>query len=908
MRAFAAKPLMFIQNAADILLTIETLIAIAAATAIASGFLLNLKRRHWVVRVRIARWAHVYLYAALGAMVFVLGAPWIRAKLTTSFNDGSLPTDGSLALTIAMAVLFVAMLRARPVAIGQLRNTLFFPPWWVAVLLAQAFVGAYWCVYPSTFSALMPGDYRPLGPSIVALSTQLLTCLLVIGLITWDRFRERGRSASRQTTSSDQKDWLASDEPIRCADDDLFGHTAIAKRIADRLSAPGEPSAIAVIGRFGSGKSSVRYLACEQLNKTSPWVVVVHLSAWPYESATALVAGILERVVAELANKAGWEALRHVPAAYREAVEGSAGSWGKLLGILERPRTPEDLLREIDDVALALGVRIVVWVEDLERFAPVKEDGLETPAVREKLEPVRALLHQLQELRHVTIVVATTRLDAGFDLEKLAQFIEVLPSLPHDLVLRKLDEARSEAMALGTSRGLIDPVPPGRRAKFALQGNSLKSVPWLARPTPVVWADALVTLSPTPRAIKQGVRDFLAVWTETQGEIDVDHVLGASILRHSEPQVFQALVSRADILRWSQEPQKCCLEFIEQLNVSPERREALIVVLQHLFGADSKEHLQGFGKIEPADYWARFLSRTSIAKADSDQGVLQALQLFAADGSGSLVETLMAPTGREATGWGSQIRAFESLLPTPKILDLLEAQLRWIHGLARPSEDLRLRLIDTWAICVGRAEAESSSWPADNLFAIIDEHIQMSVRSHDLQLAHCLLYWFGTPTSNNVAELLSSQHRRKLRRTFAKAFVETFGDDPNALAKALKDAEPWLLYRLCYGSEQLREHAAKQKFAKWPKLAKTLEAAARLHPREILPQIARFLTRTSHLGNLLETTVDHDAVNRLFPDADILSLYAQFPEVEAFDSETHARLFALRAEAHRLDAEVPRSG
>lgn len=307
---------MLVQTILNCLLLLELLIVTLAAFYIAGRFWLSLKTRCWRERVRMARWAYVYLYAGLGSMTFVLIAPWLRTTLTGWLNHGPLLADGSLALFVIMALLFVVMMRSRPVAIGELRKALLFPPWWVAVLLAQAFVGGYWLCFPSTWKALVPIDHAVLGSSLMALITQVLTVALVAGLTYWDRLRERHRNEdsqaaspndSSQPTSDALDDWYANDAPIECADDDKFGHPPIAERIANRLATSGELPAIAVIGRFGSGKSSVRNLTIQALKKEHPSVHVVCISAWPYESASALVTGILERVVAELADIAGWE-------------------------------------------------------------------------------------------------------------------------------------------------------------------------------------------------------------------------------------------------------------------------------------------------------------------------------------------------------------------------------------------------------------------------------------------------------------------------------------------------------------------------------------------------------------------------------------------------------------------------
>lgn len=879
------------QTVSDWLLGAEVVVAIALVAWIAGRFVWNLKTPRRVERVRIARWFYVYLYAALGAMVVALTAPWLRRTLTAWFHEGPLPTEGSLALVVIVVAAFVLMLRARPVAIGELKTSLCFPPWWVSVLLAQVFMGAYWWVFPSTFSSLIPEDYGALGPSAVVFGMLVMTGLLLVGLMIWDRFREGDESGSA--------DSRATDLPIKTAADDDFGHTAIAKRIALRLSTDKELPSVAVIGPFGSGKTSIRYLTVEELAKKNRSVIVVPVSAWPYESAATLVTGVLERVVAKLADIGGWEALRHVPAAYREAVEGTAGSWGKLLRVLERPRTPDDVLREIDDVAMALRVRVVVWVEDLERFAPIPDDQPETPEVREKLEPVRALLHQLQELRYVTIVVATTRLESGFDLEKLARFIEVIPSISPELTLAQLHKVRLEAMKSFASDDVVDAVPFECREKFDLQPDSLT----LARQREVArarkgalfyWADGLCALSPTPRSLKEGLREFFDTWRAGLcGEVDIDHALGASILRHAHPKGFQTAVDHRDYLRAQKQAQwfrrrnadsPSDLEvFLMKQGIQDEKRQAVAILLQYLFGPGSNEHPQGFGQFKPTDYWARFLAR-SVDDTARDQPVLNALQRFISDGSGPLVELSMRPNV------GQKLLAFESLLPTSKVLDLLDAQIRWVQE--APVANYQ-PIIYTRHIYTRRA-GERNGLP-DRLFRIIEKHMLSSMRSHDLRLADWLLMAFETRVSDDLPNLLPEQQRDELRRKFVDAFVASFRDDPQALVKALEAADdPWLLHRSCYGLHQSREGANGIPFGDWSEFSKTLMTAAESNPKVLLPQLVYFVTKRARPERNVKAKFDYDAMEELL-GKELLGLFDQNPDVDSEDPETQARLAAARA-------------
>lgn len=116
--------------------------------------------------------------------------------------------------------------------------------------------------------------------------------------------------------------WLLNDKEISQKCDDQFGHWEIAARIRTRLEHPVEAPTMALIGRVGSGKSSVRELVMRQLEEQSR-VRMVSLSLWPYETPEAAVRGILSTLVRELGREVNALPLRGLSDDYAAAIERS---------------------------------------------------------------------------------------------------------------------------------------------------------------------------------------------------------------------------------------------------------------------------------------------------------------------------------------------------------------------------------------------------------------------------------------------------------------------------------------------------------------------------------------------------------------------------------------------------------
>lgn len=299
------------------------------------------------------------------------------------------------------------------------------------------------------------------------------------------------RKVSQRTANSVLADpdaflyWMRTDRPVESVEDDCLGTRKIAEQIATRLNISAL-STHAVVGALGSGKSTVGHFLAEILTGSSQQqrFRVIQIELWPFLTSAAAMEGILNRIIDQLETEIEIAHLRLIPRQYLDVLEALPGLGKSLARSLRGAETnPEEILKQIDYQALALNVHLVVWIDDLERFAGKKvADQSETQAETDRLSPVRALLHALGERSSMTVVVATTSLVADFDWDKIARYIYEIPLLAPEHTGKILMAFRDECL-----RGFVGPA----EARLLNKGDLAEA-----------WID------PTPQPLQEQMVDF----------------------------------------------------------------------------------------------------------------------------------------------------------------------------------------------------------------------------------------------------------------------------------------------------------------------------------------------------------------------------------------------------------------
>ena len=659
------------------------------------------------------------------------------------------------------------------------------------------------------------------------------------------------------------QEWALSDREITHPRQDLFKHDSIANRIALRLnncSTEVMPT-MAVVGERGSGKSSIGRLVEHYLH-SNPRMLFVKLSLWPFDSTNAAVRGILSELIRELGTRVNTLSIAVLPEQYAAAAE-KLGPWASVLALFRRLPNPKEIIEQLDQIALATDLRIVFWIEDLERFSGTVTMNAEGAELREeeRLGPIRSLLWLLNECLGISVVVADASLHSRFDVDKIARFVERVPPLDLDQAGKLIGLLRNECLN-GYPTTVIDPVAPEERKKFDLSeplSRSFRDHLWSA-PEPEPF-EALIQLARTPRGLKSVLRSSLEIWELMPGEIDLDHVIAASAIRSTYPEVFEFLDANVQRFRRGfrtggsneQVPTKneTYLAFDKLLHQPPsiEAANAIRSLICFVFSAFPRDRIiadiyrqyltrpQGLNISEPVDYWNRFMRCATISNEISDQHVLGQIRAWKDGRNKELVSMLTDQSSHR------HVEAFVSQFDFRDLLDLLSEVVnleRQDDSLDWSSMDSPLGGVNVWRM-LNRIPQYGSALVTTRL----QELLQDLVPSH-LPYANFLFGHFCVPVGRDLPPHTDESGTIQLGELVQSRLLESFPPEKaNDLLSALRDPHPYLLQnflrdikRGCHSENDLPMDG-------WKRFAETLLELAELAPRVGIPIVLSFVMSTS---------------------------------------------------------------
>lgn len=854
------------------------------------------------------RWLRV-LSIAFTVFALSLVVVWIeRSKLD---DLGKLP--GWL-LIAGVATLLALIFYWRPrrffAALG-LRHALLHPPYWFGVSIGIGIalavvdniqiVNSDFILTTSAEHALDSGAFYLLAvPIAVLFASALFTPLARLK----QRHHWHDQSPIKRLGGGQRQQklslWYHDDTAITSAENDLFDLEIIAQRMARRLI--DEPvSAQTLLGRLGTGKTTVRLFVEEYLRNHYPKapLTFVAIELWPYETPRAAVEGILRSITERLAEHVTTSQLNGLPTAYAEAIAAASGLATWIPNVRKQAASPYELLEELDNIAAVIGQRIVLWIEDLERFAFGNPGAKFAEASEwERLTPIRALLYGLDRLKSFTIVTATTDLFQRFDLEKIARYVERIPEIPYQLARRIISRARKQWMDEVT---YIDPVPKLARAKlgwddndealpFGIIVNSINSL-----------GVAVSTLAVSPRTLKQGLRRCNEGWRRLRGEVDLDDLLAMCVLREAAPDVF-AIVERniqdlrGRVLRSRREDRNPIAEVekeVVELGLEDRQRQAVAYIIQNVFDKRSWRP-QGFRSSNHADYWQRFLTLPDLSESEQDQAALRTM----IDSDDAAVVKLLSDPARSST-----VEDFSLILPPKRLqrllLTLVAARLHenpstWDEGRTPPG------LIPYWRMLRERSDALD----IDVLVEDVLKSLELAAPTN-IALLEEVVHWIAT-SSPELADLLPPREHIRIKQRSRELLRDVYTGKAQLLAERLRDTFPFTLFWLCWGLERIRSGRARGvPFEGWQPFANTLIEALKIDPTTVAAQIAPFVVKENRrIHGPDEWEFDREQCTMLFGDPDEFVTTVK----DAVDGKTvDGRVNAI-LRPHALPADPEESG
>jgi hypothetical protein len=841
-----------------------------------------MQRSSWYARIKPFEWrtpvyptvkrcCELVLIAAIAAFVTTACLSLAAGAVTRILN---IPSEVLVAEILALLLLVGWLCWGRWKAITGYRSFLAYPPTWLAIVLGLILVSIAFSNIEG-LAHIYERSERTDSLSLLSFSQYnrilILFSALLSGILIPTSFAPR-----RETSQSDEiptgltakeldswklpapptwegwRGWVKDDDSVKDPDSDIFRYQHIAQRIVRRLLSSEKPPAQAVIGELGAGKSSIGNLVEWELrNRRLPKRIrFIRVGLWQYENARAAVRGLVKELVTVLEKEVAAFGLSELPAQYVEAMSAAGGGWSGLSRLFGWSAQPLDALRHIDEVACALRINLVLWVEDLERYAGLagKPGGPLTPEEFERVGPIRSLIYSLNKLKSVSIILATTMPNDQMDLEKIALHVEEIPDLDPVKVREVIGGFRRAAF--NNFPNLIDPSEGEGRDDLNLldRDATFLFAKALSEGKFYYMSQALPLLCRNPRILKQSLRRCFEFWDANPGEIDFDALLVGSILYYFDPVVFNFM--RENAIQWLGRPSRELYltqskaedpspEFLKKLGYSSVEIQAIQRAFYFLLGTeDFKTRLQGFSASHGnTKYWDRFLSNPYIPKEDSDQELLHILQ------DGNLEILLDKVEGPHSPS----VEHFSKLLPAEIVYKLLlklvdrrknENYSAWVQEERMGIRDHAPGLIPIWRIWLTRhGYPEFMNGAIDTLKKAIEIAIPVN-----LALAVDLEYFFVIADSRTGSNFLQGQDRERIPEL--KAFlrvkmVEAYEGKPELLTERLTGLPTQFLLWLCWGLDEVRKGQLQGlPFTQWTRFRAVLLDALQQAPNVLLPHIA----------------------------------------------------------------------
>ena len=330
--------------------------------------------------------------------------------------------------------------------------------------------------------------------------------------------------------------YLDADQPIERREQDRLGRKAFAEGIARQVrSVPAERGfTIAVVGEWGSGKTSILNMIAETLGDDEDAVALLHFNPWLFGSAEDLVTRFFRELSAQLGQDR-FEGLK-------EVAKALAGLGQTLAPLIPVPGTTE--------LAALTAQQAAYWTKP--------------PSLHEKRDQLRKALEE-SDSKVIVLIDDIDRLEAS-ETRELMRLVRLTSDLPNVVFLLAFDRrhvARSLREDEGEGRQYLDKIvqvsydiPKVREAILPdmsilwldelIQGRDLAQLDM------DVWGrvlyEILKPLVGTLRDVKRYLYS-LPVTLDTIGqEVALADLLGLEALRILRPALFDELRSHAEYL------------------------------------------------------------------------------------------------------------------------------------------------------------------------------------------------------------------------------------------------------------------------------------------------------------------------------------------------------------------------
>ncbi|MFF8563503.1 P-loop NTPase fold protein [Streptomyces albidoflavus] len=338
---------------------------------------------------------------------------------------------------------------------------------------------------------------------------------------------------------------LLGDDPVDASGDELDRkkYSKYATQLINRVRTQTDSSVIALVGPWGSGKSSVLAMIKESIDDTGvtegePEWRVAEFNPWIHSDPVSMYVGFYSEIRSCLPGKKRWKETR-------ESISGwlqTAAPLGKLGGIFKvdmssalekaaekiaggtsaaaKKDKAEDALREA-------GLSILVIMDDLDRLTP--DELLE---VFKLIRLVGRLpnVHYLLSFDERTLIDVLCRTELAYEKpDRARDYLEKMIQVRLDIpALREKQSVELFSAAL----------------QSVCESNGIVLTEAATRSIASLWFGPLSVRLNTPRSIKRFFGQFDASYGTVKGEVDFIDFAILTFLRTNEPRVYAQIQSR----------------------------------------------------------------------------------------------------------------------------------------------------------------------------------------------------------------------------------------------------------------------------------------------------------------------------------------------------------------------------
>jgi GTPase SAR1 family protein len=827
----------------------------------------------------IQQWIHAVVGFLTTVIAGVILIPLIRdepqtiheiaAKLDDWFRIGL-----TFLLCLFVSYLVFSLLSPRFADAGRIFS---HPPVWVAVLLGVLVVALI-----DVLVGLNPDGYQGDGWDWLGCGAGSIALVALIHYLRTPKADEDATEIDAELRlqvieNADWDDieaWLFSSTP---GEYDFLGNRVVARRLSTLLAAG--TRSIGIIGPFGAGKTSIVEWFKDEINSRGDDETTLFFSShscWGFENSASSIHEMLAQAIGVVEAEIDTFHVSSLPESYRQTFS-AGGNWiDKISNLILERRPPSEQFQSLSELLGDLNAKLVIVVEDLDRNNSRTFD----------IQEVLAFLQQLNEYDNLTfILTGGLSSSSKIDYAKLCDHIEFL---------RSIETYQSSALLTRVCERCLDtsafphvPLgePYGEHIWNPLTGMLMRDYEELSLP------QAIASLLSTPRSLRHALARTFHSWRTLCGEIDLNDLVAANVLRFGAAEAFLFLVRRWDRLHAppSHSPSfgKDRIEKIKEAIVDDWNKTiadvewnptAAMMVIVHLlpaaedwFGNRSGGSMKSAQSVDQERYWRRTVNESLDDEEVRDQEVIRDLKEWYASQSedSPLVERICASEQYSRT-WKSLGHVFLANQPDLTLLlckQVIERACRTegaaASGGSQGVESVRA-FTQSYAI-----RNENQAWLKDR----ITDSAAISLR-----MATDLWRKWGTGASIVLAEDQPAI-RRHLVETVQNRIV-----DSDSLVRLLDPKFPYVLYQIVFDFGE-NKSPAKEVANEWKWLSPMLLDALRKGSSSVASAVSVLIaTRTA--GSRQEPwTVDPDIFFEFFGDdaeevVDLLSKLAGDAEAE----------------------------